>query len=61
MTNFGLEDSFLRFKESQNDFKEAITRFQKYLYFPQYIGLRTLQVRNILSFFKIIDTNYVLG
>ena len=33
MTNFGLTDSFLRFIESQNDFKEVVTRFQKYVYF----------------------------
>ena len=33
ITNFGLAGSFLRFIESQNDFKEVITRFQKYVYF----------------------------
>ena len=46
ITNFGLAGSFLRFIESQNDFKEVITRFQKYVYFPRYIGVRTLQVRD---------------
>ena len=46
MTNFGLADSFLRFIESQNDFKEVITRFQKYVYFPRYSGVRTLQVKD---------------
>ena len=29
MTNFGLADSFLRFIEFQNDFKEVVTCFQK--------------------------------
>ena len=47
MTNFGLADSFLRFIESQNDFKEAITPFKKYVYFPRYSGVRTLQLRYI--------------
>ena len=46
MTNFGLADSFLRFKESQNDFKEVITRSQKYVYFLRYSGVRTLQLRD---------------
>ena len=46
MTNFGLADLFLRFIESQNDFKKVITRFQKYVYFPQYSGVRTLQLRD---------------
>ena len=50
MTNFGLADSFVRFIESQNDFKESITRFQKYVYFPRYSGVRTLQVRDSNSF-----------
>ena len=50
MTNFDLADSFLKFIESQNDFKEVITRFQKYVYFPQYIRVRTLQLRDT-SFF----------
>ena len=45
MTNFGLADSFLRFIESKNNFKEVITRFQKYMYFPRYIGVLTLQLR----------------
>ena len=46
MTNFGLVDSFLGFIKSQNNFKEAITRFKKYVYFPRYTGVRTLQVRD---------------
>ena len=48
MINFGLADSFLRFIESQNYFKEVITRFQKYVYFPRYKGVRTLQLRDSL-------------
>ena len=46
MTNFGLANSFLRFIESQNDFKEVIILFQKYVYFPRYSGIRTLQLRD---------------
>ena len=46
MTNFGLAGSFLRFRKSQNNFKEVITRFKKYVYFPRYSGVRTLQVRD---------------
>ena len=53
MTNFGLADSFSRFIDLKNDFKEAVTRFQKYVYFPQYIRVRTLQLRDT-SFFLII-------
>ena len=45
MTFFGLADSFLRFIESKNNFKEVITRFQKYVYFPRFIGVLTLQLR----------------
>ena len=47
MTNFGLADAFLRFIESQNDFKEVITSFQNCVYFPRYSGVRTLQVMDI--------------
>ena len=47
MTNFGRSGSFLRFIESQHDFKEAVTRFQKYVYFTRYNGVRTLQLRDI--------------
>ena len=46
MTNFGLAGSFLRFIDSQNNFKEVITRFQKYVYFPRYSGVRMLQLRD---------------
>ena len=46
MTNFGLADSFLRLLESQNDLKEVIRRFKKYVYFPRYSGVRMLQVRD---------------
>ena len=46
MTNFGLADSFLRFIESQKDFKEAITSFQKYVNFPQYNRVHTLELRD---------------
>ena len=53
MTNFGLADSYLRFIESQNDFKEVVTHFQKYVYFPRYSGVRTVQVRNIQKYIFI--------
>ena len=46
MTNFGLAGVFLRDIESQNDFKEVITSFQDYMYFPRYSGVRMLQVRD---------------
>ena len=46
MTNFGLADSFLRFIESQNDFKEVVTSFQKCMYFPQCSRVRTIQLRD---------------
>ena len=46
MTNFGLVDSFLRFIESKNNFKEVVTSFQKYVFLPRYIGVRTLQLRD---------------
>ena len=49
MTNFGLADTFLKLIGLQNDFKEVITRFQKYVYFPEYSGVRTLQLRDIAS------------
>ena len=49
MTNFGLAYSFLRCIESQNDFKEGITRFQKCVYFPRYSGVHTLQLRDIIN------------
>ena len=55
MTNFGLAGSFLRFIESQNDFKEVITRFQKYVYFLRYSGVLTLQLRDT-SFNNITST-----
>ena len=42
--NFGLADSFLRFIETKNDFKEMVTRFQKYVFLPRFIGVRTLQI-----------------
>ena len=45
MTNFGLADSFLIFVEYQNHFQEVITRFQKYVYFPRYSRVCTLQLR----------------
>ena len=47
MTNFGLAYSFLRFIKSQNYFKEVITRFQNYVYFPWYSGVSMLQIRDI--------------
>ena len=46
MANFGLADSFLRFIESQNDFKDLIKLFQKYVYFPRYSRVRMLQLRD---------------
>ena len=45
-TNFIPADSFSRFIESQNGFKEVITRFQKYVFFPRYSRVRTLQLRD---------------
>ena len=59
MTNFGLADSFLRFIESQNDFKEVVTRFQKYVYFPRYSGVRTLKLRDS-QFFSIFVSGFDL-
>ena len=38
MTHFGLVDSFLKFIESQNDFKEVIKRIKGMCTFPDIAG-----------------------
>ena len=58
MNNFSLADSFLRFIESQNDFKEVIIRFQKYVYFPRYSGVCTLQLWDIYKKQKVAKPLY---
>ena len=65
MINFVLADSFLRFIESQNDFKEVVTHLQKYVYFTWYSGVRALQLRDIYTksqrvFKKQENLRYVL-